>query len=180
MNFFNEGRKVEISATSGIVRVAIDPRPRSALLWFEAFLLVAVDGAVLRIWSGLSPVYRGLLLWGTAGAVVAWFYQLSGSEVVEFDSKKVTFRINTLGWERTHEFSIAECSQLEWREPTDDDRRALQLKVGRRTVRFGKYLTEKQAIEVLALVQRELPDAAQQLCADPRPGKSHFQTLGLE
>jgi hypothetical protein len=179
VNFFNEGRKVEISATSGIVRVAIDPRPRLVLLWLEAFLIVILDGAFFRMWAGLAVVYRALFLWGTASAVVAWFYQLSGSEVVEFDSQRLTLRKNILGWDLTREYSIAECSRLEWRELTEDDRRALQFKVGWRTIRFGEYLSEEQAIEVLALLQKELPDAAQKLCVDLRPGKSHFQTLGL-
>ena len=180
MSFFNEGRNVEVSANSGIVRVVVDPRPRLLWLWLQALLIVAIDGIAIHVWAGLSLVYRGLILGGTAGSVVAWFYQLSGFEVIEFDSKKVTLRLNTLGWERTREFSVAECSRLEWREPTDEDRRALQLKAGWETVRFGKYLLAEQAIEVLTLIQKELPDAAQQLCADPRPSKSHFQTLGLE
>ena len=179
MIFFNERRKVEISAISGVVRVTIDPRPSWFLLWFEAFLIVFTDAAVFRMWARLALVYRGLLLWGTASAIVAWFYQLSGSEVVEFDSMKLAIRTNILGSERTREYPIAECSQLEWREPTDDDRRTLQLKAGWRTVRFGKYLSEEQAIEVLTRVQKELPNAAQRLCLDPRPSKSHFQTLGL-
>lgn len=179
MNFFNEGRRVEISSASGIVRVEIDPRPRSIVLWAEAILIVIVDGAVLRMWSGLAFVYRALVLWGTASAVVAWFYQLSGSEAVEFDSHKLVLRKNILGWDLTRSYSVAECSRLEWREPTDDDARALQFKTGWRTIRFGKYLSEEQAIEVLKLLQKELPNAAQKLCVDPLPGKSHFQTLGL-
>jgi hypothetical protein len=179
VNLFNEGRGVEISASSGIVRVEIDPRPRSVLLWSEAVLIVIVDGALFRMWAALAFVYRALFLWGTASAVVAWFYQLSGSEVVEFDSQRLTLRKNIMGWNLTREYSIAECSRLERRELTDDDPRALQFKAGWRTVRFGKYLSEEQAIEVLTLLQKELPDAAQKLCVDPRPSKSHFQTLGL-
>jgi hypothetical protein len=137
VNFFEKKRQVEMTATSGVVRVAIDPRPGWGLLCVEAFLIVVFDGALLRFWAGLSLLYRGLFLWGTISAVIAWFYQLSGSEIIEFDSYKISIRTTTLGWERTGEYAIADCSQLESRSLTEDDRRALQFKTGWRTVRFG-------------------------------------------
>ena len=33
--------------------------------------------------------YRVLLTWAVASAVFAWFYQLSGSEIIAFDAQKL-------------------------------------------------------------------------------------------
>ena len=90
------------------------------------------------------PVARSSYL-GEACAVVAWFSQLSGSEEVLFDPEKLSSRKNTLGWERTREYSVQECSEREWKAQSRRDHPGLQGKVGWRTVHFCDYISQDQA-----------------------------------
>lgn len=123
---------------------------------------------------------RALLIWVMAGAVVAWFYQLSGSEVVEFDAQKVSISKNILGWTRTSEYLLNRCRELEWRDATSDgDSSGLQCKVGWRTVKFAKNISDDEATEILRALQKNLPEVATHLCAMPGSGKKHFTTLNL-
>jgi hypothetical protein len=74
---------------------------------------------------------------------------------------------------------IEACTELQWHEPGDGDNGGLQCKIGWRSVRFGEYISEDQANEILAALQRTLPDVAQKMGAMPSQGKSPFITLGL-
>lgn len=105
-------------------------------------------------------------------------FQFSGTEIIEIDSKKIVLRRELHGWERTREYEIKECRELEWMEGSEDTPERLQFKVGWRTVTLGKSLTDNQALQVFAALQNTLPDVAQQLCAYPE-GKKHLITLGL-
>jgi hypothetical protein len=95
--------------------------------------------------------------------------------VVEFDATGIRIRKDILGWERMREYRIADCRSLEPHVKDEGDAYGLQCKVGWRTVRFGEYISEDQANEVLAALQRELPEVAAKLEAGP----THFTTLGL-
>jgi len=117
-------------------------------------------------------------MWGEVAGVVAWFYQLSGSEVIEFDARQLRITKDILGWTRVTEHPIEACTELELHEKGEDDPCGLQCKVGWRTVKFGAYISEEQAIRILTALQRELPDVAYRLGTSPE-GKKHFITLGL-
>ena len=179
MAFFGDERKIDISARSGIVRVNIDPRPNIVLLCLEAALIVGFDGGMLRMWSTLSWISRAFILWATFGGITAWLYQLSGYETIEFDSMNLTISISVLGWERSRQYPLEKCGQLEWRDLTHEDPASLRLHCGHKTIKFGKYLSGKRAEEVLVLLQKELPDTARHLLADSTSNRSHVQTLGL-
>ena len=111
----------------------------------EAAGILLFSGSTVRQWSNLPSLWRALLIWGEACAVVAWFSQLSGSEEVLFDPEKLSSRKNTLGWERTREYSVQECSEREWKAQSRRDHPGLQGKVGWRTVHFCDYISQDQA-----------------------------------
>ncbi len=142
---------------------------------FEAVFLVGFSGYALRYWVPMSTMLKVFFVWVIGGAVVAWVYQLSGSEVVEFDAKGIRIRKDVLGWERVREYRIEDCSALEPHVKGEGDEFGLQCKVGWRTVRFAEYVSEDQANEVLSALHRELPDVAGKLEASP----THFTTLDL-
>jgi hypothetical protein len=174
-------RALEIVAVSGTVRVTINPKPAWLGIVVEAVAILIVFGAfVIRGWGSFALWGRTLVVWGIGGAVIAWFYQLCGSEIVEFDARKLVICKQILGWSRTSEYPVSDCFQLEWREPTNEgDTKGLQCKVGWRTVKFGDLISEDEAIEILAALQANLPDVAQQMCAMPDTSKKHFTTLDL-
>ena len=123
---------------------------------------------------------RALFVWADVSTVVALLYQLSGTEEVEFDPQKVTIRKNIIGWERTREYPVENCSELEWRASSKESHGpALQCKVGWRTIRFAEYISEEQGTQILVALQQTLPDVFCRMGAMPGGGKSSFITLGL-
>lgn len=179
MSFFKRQRAVRIVALSGTLRVTINPRPAWFLIVIEALVAVLFGVMVFRGWGSMALGYRMLFAWAVASAGIAWLYQLSGSEVVEFDAQKLSISKQILGWNRTTEYSIKDCRELQWHTQSEGDSHGLECKVGWRPVRFAEYISESEAIEVLTALQSNFPDLAQHLCAMPDASKKHFTTLGL-
>jgi hypothetical protein len=179
MSLFKRQRAVEIVALSGTLRVTVNPRPAWVLLFIEVVVAVVFGVMVFGRWGSMALGYRILLVWAEASAVISWFYQLSGSEVVEFDTRKLSVSKQVLGWNRTTEYSVNDCRELQWHTQSEGDSYGLQCKVGWRTVKFGEYISEDEAIDVLTALQSNLPDVAQRMCAMPDTSKKRFTTLGL-
>lgn len=179
MSFLKRQRAVEIVTLSGSVRVTIDPTPARPVLLVGAVVTTAFAIMVFRAWTSVPFLYRILLLWAVASGVVAWLYRLSGSEIVEFDDRTLTIRKQNLGWNRTTEYSVSDCRELQCHTQSEGDSYGLECKLGWRTVKFAEYISEDEAIEVLTALQANLPEVAQRLCAMPDTGKKHFTTLGL-
>jgi len=169
------GAKIDMVAASGVLRVTVSPRQHWLWVLSEAVLIVLFSRYALRYWAVMPLMLKVFSVWGIGAAVVGWFYQLSGSEVVEFDATGIRIRKDILGWERMREYRIADCRSLEPHVKDEGDACGLQCKVGWRRVRFAEYISEDQANEVLAALQRELPEVAAKLEASPK----HFTTLGL-
>jgi hypothetical protein len=161
---------------SGTVRVTVIPNPAWIAMLVEAIGIVIFGVYIFRAWPSMPLWYRTVLTAGGASAVLAWFYQLSGSEIIEFDAQKLVISKEILGWNHTREYAMTDCRDLAWREGKgESDNYALQCRVGWRTVRFGKYISESEAIEVLTALQTNLPDLAKRMLAS----KKHFTTLDL-
>ena len=178
MKLFDYEPKVEIVAASGRLRVTIQPKPSLFLMLFEAAGIIVCLVIAIREWSVLSYLLRALLAWVECSTVVAWFYQLSGSEEVEFDSQKLTVRKNTFAWQGTKEYSVLDCRELEWEAPSKHERQGLKCKSGWRTIHFGDYVSEVQANQIMTALQETLPDVFRTMGPMPSFGKS-FVTLGL-
>jgi hypothetical protein len=175
MKLGGSGAKIDMLAASGVLRVTVSPRQRWVWIFSEAVLIVLFSRYALRYWAAMSLMLRVFSVWGIGSAVVAWFYQLSGSEMIEFDATGIRIRKDILGWERMREYRIEDCRSLEPHVKGEGDAYGLQCKVGWRTVRFAEYISEEQANEVLSTLQKELPDVAGKLEAS----RTHFTTLGL-
>jgi hypothetical protein len=170
--------KLDIVAVSGILTATIHPNPHWLWMALEAILIVFFSRYTFRDWQGLSIVTRALFLWGDIAGIIAWFYQLSGSEIIEFDARQLRIRKDIFGWDRVREYKIEECSSLEVHEQGEGDHFGLQCKAGWKTLRFGEHLSEEQAIEILTALQRELPEVAQRLSSSTED-KKNFVTLDL-
>ena len=179
MGWFERKSVVQIDAISGVVRVEV----RTGINWLSVIVEIAFLGFILRAiassWLKLSLFNRVYVGWVTAGGVVGIFHLLKHSEVIEFDHEHLNVRRTVLGWERTSTYRVDSCSELTWRVQEGSDHFALECKVGVRTIRFGQYLSEAQAQEVLALLQKSLPDVAQHMGMSPADRASHITRLGL-
>ena len=171
------GTRIRIVPSSGMLRVTIPPR-RSWLSLLEIAVFLVVVVWVYGFWSRISPLFHVLLIWGFVSAALALIYQLSVTQVVEFDSQRMTVCKEIHGWERKKEYKIEGCSELEWSEGSEGECEALKCKVGRRTVKVCQDVSEAESIQILTALQRSLPEIAQKVCSYP-DFKEHFLTLGL-
>lgn len=175
MNWYKrEAAAVEISTASGLVRVAVRPETHWFFMAAQAVVVLLLARALIGRWASTPLLWRGLVLWGVIAAVVAWFYQLSGSEVIEFGPQKLSLCKDILGWERRLEYRVEECTELQWHKPGEGDNSSLQCKVGWRRIRFGEYISEEQANEILAALQNKLPEVAQKMGPCPVRAKAHL------
>ena len=169
---------VEISTSSGTLRVTVYPGRSWPLALLELSVLAGVIVATYRNWATMSRMLRGAFIFALVSGVAGLIFQFSGTETIEIDSNRITLCKDIHGWERKREYQTKECRELEWMEGSGDTSQRLQFKNAWRTITFGKDLTEDQAIQILTALQKALPEVAQRLCSYPE-GKKHFLTLGL-
>lgn len=169
---------IEISTSSGILRVVVHPARPWLVVLLELGVLTGFAAAMYHNWARMSSAFRGAITFGLASSVAGLILQFSVTEIIEIDMSKITIRKDIHGWDRIREYEIRGCRELEWMEASKGAPERLQFKIGWRTVTLGKGLTENQAVQILTALQQTLPNVAQQLCSYPE-GKKHFITLGL-
>lgn len=180
MSLFKRQRAVDIVAASGMLRVTVTPRQTWVPMLLQVVVIGVFGAVTVRDWAAMTLWVRAVLLWAVVSAIVGWFYQLSGSEIIEFSDQKLATSKETLGWNRTREYPVANCRELEWRDQSGEgDSAGLQCKVGWRTIKFANHISEDEGQEILIALQTNLPDVAQQMCAMPDSSKKHFTTLNL-
>ena len=179
MNPLKRSANVEIAVVSGTLRVTVRPSPHWLPLLFQAGIIVMF--AVLSLWSWVKiPLLERILITvAVIGAIAGWFEQLFGfSEVIEVDPTNLQVRKETFGWERTRQYPIDNCTDLKLQDESGYPH-GLQCRLGRlRTIEFGDYLSQQQALEVLTALEDGLPEIAQKL----RPSVDitrHFTKLNL-
>jgi hypothetical protein len=178
MHILDTDPTIDLSTSSGMLRVTVHPSRSWIVVLFESGVFLIVGVMTYRNWGSMSLMFRALFVCGLVSSAAAVIFQLSGTEIIEIDSDKLTVRKEVHGWERKREYSIKECRELEWMQSAEDTPQRLQFKNGWRTVTLGENLSENQAIEILTALQQSVPEAAQQLCSYS-DGKKHFITLGL-
>jgi vacuolar-type H+-ATPase subunit I/STV1 len=172
------GTRIGIISSSGMLRVTIPPRRSWLLILLEIAVSLVVVIWVYGSWTKMSLLFHVLFIWGIVTAFLALIYQLSVTQVIEFDSQRITVCKEIRGWERKKEYRVEDCSELEWSEGSEHQPAMLGCKAGWRTVKVCEDLSEDESIEILTALQRSLPDVAQKLCSYPR-SKEHFLTLGI-
>jgi hypothetical protein len=177
MSLFNNKASLELLGASGRLRVTVTPPKNWLLMSIEATVVVLFARQMVRMWAHSSSLVRVFFTVACFSAVIGWLYQLSGSEEIEFSSDAITIRRGVLGWERTRQYPVGNCSEIEWIQDSEG-RPYLRCKVGWRHVAFGHYLSEDQSSEVLKALQDTLPEVARSLGVSISPNK-HFTTLGL-
>lgn len=178
MRLLNTEPTIDMSTSSGMLRVTLHPSRPLLVVICESVAILIFGFMTYRYWGSMSPLSRVLFVIGTLSGAAALLFQLSGTEVIEISSERLTVRKGIHGWERMREYPLQECRELEWMQGAEDTPQSLQFKTGWGTVTLGENISENQAIEILVALQQSVPDAAQQLCSYPG-GKKHFITLDL-
>jgi hypothetical protein len=179
-NLFRLNAKTEIAFMSGVLRVTIDHSVSVLRVAFDAGIAAWVFRGVFRTWPTSSLFMRALYVFAALSVFADMAYQIWGSETLEFGPEGLTIRTSYFGWERVRQYALDKCAELSWRSDDDrEDERALECKVGWKKVRFGRYLSQTQAWEVLSELQRYLPDVAQKMGMSLGDRKSHVTRLGL-
>jgi hypothetical protein len=72
---------------------------------------------------------------------------------------RVNFNISKqiLGWNRTREYSVSDCRELQWHTQGEGVSYGLECEVGWRTIKFGEHISEDEAIDVLSALQSTYP-----------------------
>jgi hypothetical protein len=178
MDVFKRSAKIEIAASSGILRVTVPP----ARSWLLILAAIAADVVFVAMtyssWSQMPLWLRLFIIWALISGAVGLVFQLFVTQIIEFDALRLTVCKDIHGWERKHEYQIANCCELEWVRPSEGRPGGLQCKIEWRKILVGKGLSEDEAFEILAALQTNLPGVAQKLCSYPNT-KDHFITLGL-
>jgi hypothetical protein len=167
---------MEISASSGMLRVTVRPARSWLIILLELAALATFAAVAYGNWGMLPNIFRGAMIFALVSSVAGLIFQSSGTATIEIDEYRISLSKEISGWERKREYELKECRELEWMEGTRNRSQGLQFKTGWRTVTCGKDLTENQAIQILTTLQQTVPSAAQQLCSYPA-GKEHFITL---
>ena len=179
MGLLDRKANVQVATISGVLRVEV----HVGVNWLSVGLEIAFFGffvyAITTSWLRLSFFNRIYQAWLVAAALVGIFHLLRHSEAFDFDRENLTIRRTILGWERTSTYRMDGCSELTWRVQDDRDHFALECKVGMRKIKFGQYVSEQQAQEILTALQQSLPDVAQKMGMSSEDRKSHIMRLGL-
>ena len=163
MNSLKQHATVEILVVSGSLRIVVRPSPGWLSMLFQAAIIALFGLLSLRSWQSEPLLVRIPTVAVVIGGIGGWFAQLFGfSEEIEFDQKSLRVRTESFGWERTREYPIEQCSDLQVQDLTGDPH-GLQCRIGWRTIEFGDYLSEQQAIEVLSALQDALPEVVPKL-----------------
>jgi hypothetical protein len=179
MDFRRPRCKVETLSSSGVLRVTITPQ----LNIFIALEAAAIIAIALIGWKDLPAFYHQqpvfCILFGL-GLLGGFWYQITGSEEIEFNQDRLTIRKNRPMRTKTWEHPLHHCMRLEIREPGEGESDRLSCNIRGDTVTFGADLSFEQATDILVELQRVLPDAAHQLLArTDDPFGKHFTTLNL-
>ena len=87
-----------------MLRVTIPPKRSWLLILLEIAVSLVVVIWVYGLWAKMSFLFHVLFIWGFVTASLALIYQLSVTQVIEFDSQRITMCKEARGWERKKEY----------------------------------------------------------------------------
>jgi hypothetical protein len=179
MGLFADRAEVEIVVASGVLRISVHPRPRPVSLVMTAAAIVFFGAISVLSWRQSTLLERILESVVVLGGVFGWFQQFSGSEEeIEIGERGIRISREIFGWNKTSEFPIEQCSDLDLQTDNGDSRQ-LQFRLGKwRTIECGSYMSKDQAEKVLDTLADSLPEVARKLLSSLDITK-HWTTLNL-
>jgi hypothetical protein len=158
---------IEISASSGVLRVTVHPARSWPIILFEVALLAFLGFFAYENWTKGSLLFRLIIAAAIASGAAGLMFRWSRVEVIEIDANKITVCKDFRGWERRREYKLSDCREMEWMRGSEDSPQQLRCKSGWGTVTLADGVSETQAIQILTALQQTLPAVAQQLCTHP-------------
>jgi hypothetical protein len=133
-----------------------------------------------NVWIAAGFWARLVIVAGSFGFLSGIAFEFFVTQIIEFSAQELVISKDFRGWERWQVYPRAECSQLEWiPNASNSEDFGLRCKVGRRTIRFAKGISESESLEILIALQKYLPDVAHRILAVAKSDE-HFITLGLK
>src|SRR6266851_4044125 len=99
MRLLNTDSTIDISASSGTLCVTVN-RHSWLVVLFEGGVILTFITMTYKSWASISHLLRLLIVWGIVSGIAGLIFQLSGTEIIEFDSERLTIRKEIHGWER--------------------------------------------------------------------------------
>jgi hypothetical protein len=179
MGLLADNAEVESLTTSGVLRAKVRSQPVLGGLLITAVVIVGFVAISASGWRHAGLLARIAEIIGAFGAVFAWFQQLSGSaEEIEIGERGIRIDREVFGWNKTSEYPLHQCSDLDLQTNKEDSRR-LQFRFGRwRTIEFGDHISEEQATKILDALADSMPEIARKLLPSLDVTK-HWTTLNL-
>ena len=165
-----QSRRSPISYTntsSGTVRVTIHPCSNWLAISAEIAITLVVAYLLFRDWRQPSLPLRAFFIVILVAAALDFYFRLSRTQIIEFDSTKLTISTDLRGWNRKKEYPIQDCRELEWSPASGGSRSALTCRLDRNTILLAKDITEDESIEIVFALRQAYPEIAKTLVADP-------------
>ena len=151
--------------------------------WFSLGLRVAVITGFIAFsavaWKNSSLLEHLLESAAVMGALVELSRHFSGAaETIEFGPEKLRITKEVLGWDRTAEYPLGDCTDLKAQDETGAAH-GLRCRVGKwKTVEFADDLSAAQSERILASIAEFMPEVARSLLPSLDITK-HWVTLNL-
>jgi uncharacterized membrane protein len=162
MKFFKGRCEIEMLGGCGSLQVNIRP------VMGPAFYLEIATLAVILLfgWKTLPATFHDHPIDTTcffAALLSTLWYQITGSEEIEFDPQRLVVRKNLAWGPQTREYRLDTCDALEVLDEKKDGPDRFSLNAAGRTVSFGRNLSVEQAYKVLDELKKALPDVSYRL-----------------
>lgn len=181
MGFLEQNTQVDITSTSGVIRVTISSDPNFIAAAFQTACMTLFFWIGAHSLLNLPRIWQiGIALAATVTATRIFRMVRHSEQLIEFGKEKLKIGRVLAGFERTSEYDVQKCTGLTWREPREsEDGSVLEFKYGLRKVSFGAGLSAQQAQEILASLQQYMPETAQTMGMSHASAPSHFTRLRL-
>jgi hypothetical protein len=87
MRILNTDPTIDISTSSGMLRVTVHPSRSWLVVLFEAGAILIFGIVTYRNWESMTQLFRALFVLGTLSCAVALIFQLSGTEIIGISSQ---------------------------------------------------------------------------------------------
>ena len=85
MGFSKNEPRMDVVGSSGMLRVTFHAKPHWFVLLVDLTVIVTITAVIRSSWSKMPIVFRAIFIRGVISAVLTLIYQLSATQLIEFD-----------------------------------------------------------------------------------------------
>jgi len=167
-------------AISGVLRVEIRLRQTILSVALQLAAYAFFFWITVMNWARMDPPEKLIDGWLLVSASAGFLYFIRRCEGIEFYQEYLAIRRNILGWNYVSHYPVSACSDLTWCTTEHEGGKfGLKCKNRWRTIRFAWGVSNEQAREILAQLQKTLPEVAQKMGCNLSDVPRSLITLGL-